>query len=62
MVGETENYLFVVDKFSNSKSLSFIQFSALKLHPGKVLINGMMNSIKVVDHSKTHIVKVVHDQ
>ena len=38
------------------------QFLAIKLHQGPVFIDGMVNSTKVVVHSKTNIVKVVQSQ
>ena len=35
---------------------------AMKLHQGPVFIDGMLNSAKVVVHSKTNFVKVVQNQ
>ena len=42
--------------------MDLIQFLAMKLQPGPVFINGMMNSTKVVVHSKTNFGKAVQNQ
>ena len=53
---------FDVDELNNTASINLIQFLAMKLHPGPVFIDGILNSTQVVIHSKTNFVKVIQSQ
>ena len=55
-------YNFRCRLLNNSALMNLIQFLAMKLYQGLVFIDGMMNSIEVVVHSKMNFVKVVQNQ